>query len=59
MSKRAILGLAANRSRLGEMRRRTRQLYEAEFHPDKVYGAMVKHIEHVQKSSDREESRCR
>jgi glycosyltransferase involved in cell wall biosynthesis len=42
-----VSDLAANPSRLDDMRRRARRLYEAEFHPDKVYGAMVKHIEYV------------
>jgi hypothetical protein len=41
------LDLAVNQSRLDEMRRQALQLYETEFHPDRVYGAMVKHIEHI------------
>jgi glycosyltransferase involved in cell wall biosynthesis len=44
---RAVLDLTADSPRLEDMRRHARQLYETEFHPDKVYGAMVRHVEYV------------
>jgi len=47
---RIVVDLAANQSRLEEMRRHCLQTFETEFHPDKVYGAMIKHLEFVQKS---------
>ncbi len=50
---RTISDLAADASRLAEMRRQAIRLYETELHPDKVYGAMVRHIEHVAATLDR------
>ncbi|MBN2464463.1 glycosyltransferase family 4 protein [candidate division WOR-3 bacterium] len=54
---RIVIDLATDQSRLEEMRRHCLQAFETEFHPDKVYGAMVKHLEFVQKFHDKRADR--